>query len=181
MRGRILDPIFGLLERLVNIPTSRIYGVEAAIDWRPVEGLTANVSGTWIDSRINEFTGYNGTGVFADYSGLAFPFTPKWQVAADVQYKWPVSDRWTATVGTNVNYNSATNSTFGDPAILAINARTLVDLRAGVETEDGKFRVQLWGRNVFDKYYWNSTFQADTAWRMAGRPATYGISLGWRY
>jgi iron complex outermembrane receptor protein len=181
VRGRILDPIFGLLERLVNIPTSRIYGVEAAIDWRPVEGLTANVSGTWINSRINEFTGYNGTGVFADYSGSAFPFTPKWQVNADVQYKWPVNDRWNATVGTNVNYNSATNSTFGDPAILAINARTLVDLRAGVETEDGKFRVQLWGRNVFDKYYWNSTFQADTAWRMAGRPATYGISLGWRY
>jgi len=181
VRGRILDPIFGLLERLVNIPTSRIYGVEAAIDWRPVDGLTANLSGTWVHSRIDEFTGYNGTGVLADYSGSAFPFTPEWQVAADVQYKWPVNDRWNATVGTNVNYNSATNSTFGDPAILAINARTLVDLRAGVETEDGKFRVQLWGRNVFDKYYWNSTFQADTAWRMAGRPATYGISLGWRY
>lgn len=181
VRGRILDPIFGLLERLVNVPTSRIYGVEAAIDWRPIEGLTANLSGTWINSRINDFTGYNGTGVFADYSGSAFPFTPKWQATADVQYKWPVNDRWSATVGTNVNYNSATNSTFGDPAILAINARTLVDLRAGVETEDGKFRVQLWGRNVFDKYYWNSTFQADTAWRMAGRPATYGISLGWRY
>lgn len=181
VRGRILDPIFGLLERLVNIPTSRIYGVEAAIDWRPVDGLTATLSGTYVKSRIDEFTGYNGTGVFADYSGSAFPFTPKWQVGGDVQYKWPVNDRWNAVVGTNVNYNSATNSTFGDPAILAINARTLVDLRAGVETEDGKFRVQLWGRNVFDKYYWNSTFQADTAWRMAGRPATYGISVGWRY
>ncbi|MBN8843733.1 MAG: TonB-dependent receptor [Sphingomonadales bacterium] len=181
VRGRILDPIFGLLERLVNIPTSHIYGVEAAIDWRPVEGLTANLSGTYVKSRIDEFTGYNGTGVFADFEGSAFPFTPKWQLTGDVQYKWPVSDRWKAMIGTNVNYNSATNSTFGDPAILRINARTLVDLRAGVETEDGKFRVQLWGRNIFNEYYWNSTFQADTAWRMAGRPATYGISLGWRY
>jgi iron complex outermembrane receptor protein len=181
VRGRILDPIFGLLERLVNIPTSRIYGVEAAIDWRPVEGLTANLSGTYVKSRIDEFTGYNGTGVFADYEGSAFPFTPKWQLTGDVQYKWPVSDRWNAVIGTNVNYNSATNSTFGDPAILRINARTLVDVRAGVESEDGKLRVQLWGRNIFNEYYWNSTFQADTAWRMAGRPATYGISVGWRY
>jgi len=181
VRGRILDPIFGLLERLVNIPTSHIYGVEAAIDWRPVDGLTANLSGTYVKSRIDEFTGYNGTGVFADFEGSAFPFTPKWQLTGDVQYKWPVSDRWKAMIGTNVNYNSATNSTFGDPAILRINARTLVDLRAGVETEDGKFRVQLRGRNIFNEYYWNSTFQADTAWRMAGRPATYGISLGWRY
>lgn len=181
VRGRILDPIFGLLERLVNIPTSHIYGIEAAIDWRPVKGLTANLSGTYVKSRIDEFTGYNGTGVFADYEGSAFPFTPKWQATGDVQYKWSVSDRWNAVVGTNVNYNSATNSTFGDPAILRINARTLVDVRAGVETEDGKLRVQLWGRNIFNEYYWNSTFQADTAWRMAGRPATYGVSVGWRY
>ncbi|ALJ15429.1 TonB-dependent receptor [Sphingopyxis macrogoltabida] len=181
VRGRILDPIFGLLERLVNIPTSHIYGVEAAIDWRPVEGLTANLSGTYVKSRIDEFTGYNGTGVFADYEGSAFPFTPKWQLTGDIQYKFPVNDRWNGVVGTNVNYNSATNSTFGDPAILRINARTLVDVRAGVESEDGKLRVQLWGRNIFNEYYWNSTFQADTAWRMAGRPATYGISVGWRY
>jgi len=181
VRGRILDPIFGLLERLVNIPTSHIYGVEAAIDWRPVEGLTANLSGTYVKSRIDEFTGYNGTGIFADYEGSAFPFTPKWQLTGDIQYKFPVSERWNAVVGTNVNYNSATNSTFGDPAILRINARTLVYVRAGVESEDGKLRVQLWGRNIFNEYYWNSTFQADTAWRMAGRPATYGISVGWRY
>lgn len=181
VRGRILDPIFGLLERLVNVPKSHIYGVEAAIDWRPIEGLTANLSGTYVKSRIDEFTGYNGRGVFADYEGSAIPFTPKWQVNADVQYKWAVSDRWNAVVGTNVNYNSATNSTFGDPALLRINARTLVDLRAGIESEDGKLRFQLWGRNILNEYYWNSTFQADTAWRMAGRPATYGVSVGWRY
>lgn len=180
VRGRILDPIFGLLEVLVNVPKSHIYGAEAAIDWRPVPGLTANVSGTYVKSRIDEFTGYNGTGVFGDYEGSAFPFTPKWQVSGDLEYEWPVSDNWNAVVGTNINYNSATNSTFGDPDILRINARTLVDVRAGVETEDGTWRVQVWGRNVFDEYYWNSTFQADTAWRMSGQPATYGVSLGWR-
>ena len=54
-------------------------------------------------------------------------------------------------------------------------------MRAGVETQDGKLRAQLWGRNVFNTYYWNSTFQADTVWRMAGKPATYGITVGWRY
>ena len=181
LRGRILDPIFGLMERLVNVPKSHIYGAEIAVDWRPIDGLTANVSGTYIKSRVDEFTGYNGTGVYADFEGSAFPFTPKLQVTGDVQYKWPISERWNAMVGTNVNYNSDTNSTFGDPAILRINRRTLVDVRAGIETEDGKLRLQAWGRNVFDQYYWNSTFQADTAWRMAGRPATYGISVGWRY
>jgi len=46
---------------------------------------------------------------------------------------------------------------------------------------DGKLRVQVRGHNVFNTYYRNSTFQADTVWKMAGRPATYGVTLGWRY
>lgn len=182
VRGRILDPIFGLLEKLVNIPTSELYGAEAALTWTPRDtGLTTSLSGTWVKSRIKEFTGYNGTGAFGSFAGSAFPFTPEWQVMGDVQYEWPVNDRWDATVGVNGNYNSATNSTFGDPDVLSINARALFDVRAGVETKDGKLRAQLWGRNIFNKYYWNTTFQADTAWRMAGRPATYGVTLGWRY
>ena len=109
------------------------------------------------------------------------PFTPEWQFMADVDYRWSLNSRWDATVGVSGNYNSSTNSTFGDPEVLRINARTLFDVRAGVETQDGKLRAQLWGRNVFNTYYWNSTFQADTVWRMAGKPATYGITVGWRY
>lgn len=109
------------------------------------------------------------------------PFTPEWQFIADVDYRWSLNNRWDATVGGSANYNSATNSTFGDPAVLSINARTLVDLRAGLESPDGKLRLQLWGRNIFNSYYWHTTFQADTVWRMAGKPATYGITLGWRY
>ncbi|WP_179043324.1 TonB-dependent receptor [Sphingobium lactosutens] len=181
VRGRVLDPIFGLLEKLINVPKSEVYGAEWSLNWTPPGGFSANLAGTWVKGRIKEFSGYNGTGAFADYAGSKMPFTPEWQVNGDVQYKWPLNDRWSALVGASANYNSATNSTFGDPAILRINARTLVDLRAGVETEDGKLRVQLWGRNVFNEYYWNTTFQADTAWRMAGRPATYGVTVGWRY
>ena len=181
VRGRILDPIFGLMERLVNVPKSHVYGAEAAILWTPQNGLTASLSGTWLNAEIDEFSGYNGTGVDADWAGSPIPFTPKWQVMADVDYRWSLNSRWDATVGVSGNYNSSTNSTFGDPEVLRINARTLFDVRAGVETQDGKLRAQLWGRNVFNTYYWNSTFQADTVWRMAGKPATYGITVGWRY
>lgn len=181
VRGRILDPIFGLLEKLVNLPKSRLYGAEASVTWNPPGGLSASLAGTWIKSKIIEFSGYNGAGVDASYAGSKLPFTPEWQITGDVEYKWPLNERWQALVGVNGNYNSATNSTFGDPAVLRINARTLFDLRAGVETADGKLRVQVWGHNVFNTYYWNSTFQADTVWKMAGRPATYGVTLGWRY
>ena len=181
VRGRILDPIFGLMERLVNVPKSHVLGAEASVTVNPGNGLTASLAGTWLKAEIDEFSGYNGVGIDADWAGSPMPFTPEWQFIADVDYRWSLNNRWDATVGGSANYNSATNSTFGDPAVLSINARTLVDLRAGLESPDGKLRLQLWGRNIFNSYYWHTTFQADTVWRMAGKPATYGITLGWRY
>ena len=61
----------------------------------------------------------------------------------------------------------------------SVNPREMIDAKG--LADDGKLRVQVWGHNVFNTYYWNSTFQADTVWKMAGRPATYGVTLGWRY
>lgn len=181
VRGRIKDEIFGLLERLVNVPKSHIYGVEADLSWTPGNGFTGNLSGTWIKAEIDEFSGYNGVGIDADWSGSPMPFTPEWQIMGDVDYRWSLSSKWDANVGASGNYNSSTNSTFGSPDVLDIGSRALFDVRAGVESSDGRLRAQLWGRNIFNSYYWNTTFQADTVWKMAGRPATYGITLGWRY
>jgi outer membrane receptor protein involved in Fe transport len=40
VRGKIFDFIFGTLDALVNVPKSRIWGLEADVGIRPVEGLT---------------------------------------------------------------------------------------------------------------------------------------------
>src|SRR3546814_4987763 len=53
-----------------------------------------------------------------------------------------------------------------------INARTLVDLSAGIATTDGRWRAGLWGKNVLNKYYWTNAIQAyDNIMRYAARPA----------
>ena len=64
--------------------------------------------------------------------------------------------------------------------MLYIPSRTLVDLRAGVE--QGAWRVQFWGRNVFNKYYWTgSSHVNDVLYRYAGMPATYGVTVSYRF
>jgi iron complex outermembrane recepter protein len=55
-------------------------------------------------------------------------------------------------------------------------AYALVDLRAGFEHSG--WRVELWGRNVMDRFY--TTFAervTDTVIRTVGMPVTYGISV----
>ncbi|MFD2579234.1 TonB-dependent receptor domain-containing protein [Novosphingobium colocasiae] len=51
VRGRLLDPIFGGLETLVNIPKSRIAGFEADVTVRPTSGLTLSGAVTYLSSK----------------------------------------------------------------------------------------------------------------------------------
>jgi outer membrane receptor protein involved in Fe transport len=63
-----------------------------------------------------------------------------------------------------------------------IDAYTLVNLRAGLEGSDHKWRMELWGKNVFNKYYWTNISSAtDTLSRYTGMPATYGVTVTFRH
>jgi len=61
-------------------------------------------------------------------------------------------------------------------------SQALLDLRTGVDTASGRWRVWLWGKNVTDKYYWiHAEKITDTVARVAGMPATFGISVSSRF
>jgi len=181
--GTYIDPIFGDLTKLVTIPKSRVIGFEASANWRPVPGLTINPAVTLADSKIlGQFSNYNPQGVYASFVGESFTYSPKWQGNTNVEYRWSISHALDAFVGGNASYQSSTNAAFGDLPVYYLKAYTLVDLRAGIESKSGVYRVSLWGSNVFNTYYWTNAqrgFDFDT--RYAGRPASYGVSLSYRF
>lgn len=59
LRGRILDQIFGPLDALVQVPESRVKGAELELIVQPTQGLTLKLAGTYLDSKITEFVGFN--------------------------------------------------------------------------------------------------------------------------
>ena len=181
--GRILDPLFGPLLKLVNVPRSRITGAEMQLAWAPIHRLLLSAGVSYIDSHVlDNFTNYNSNGDVQNFNNESFPNTPKWQVVAAVDYSHPINDRLTAFVGGNVAYQSRTNSELGDLPLLALKAYTLIDLRAGIETSDGAWRFSVWGRNIGNVYYWTAASRdTDTTTRFAGMPATYGVALSYRF
>ncbi|MBF7014433.1 TonB-dependent receptor [Novosphingobium resinovorum] len=182
LRGRILDQIFGPLDALVQVPKSRVKGAELEVVIQPADGLHLNVAGTYLDTEITRFTGFNQSGELADFSGARFPFSPKWSVVADAGYDFPLTPSMQGFVGASANYNSRTTASIGDIPQLEIRAYTLVDLRAGVHAPDDSWRFSVWGRNVFNKYYWTSAFQTQDVYvRYTGRPATYGATFSYRF
>lgn len=180
--GKILDPVFGPLIRLVNVPKSKIDGAELELTWTPVRGLKIGAGGSYIKSRIlDNYTGFDATGALRNFGGESFPNTPEWQLIGNVDYKWPISDNLDASIGSGVTYQSQTNSQLGELPLLDTKSYALVDLRASVGAQDGSWKFSIWGRNVGNVYYWTAAnANLDTTVRFAGMPATYGATLSLR-
>ncbi|MBB5685883.1 TonB-dependent receptor [Sphingobium boeckii] len=182
LRSKLIDGTFGVLDAIINIPKSHLQGAEIELQARPVTGLSFGFAMTYIDSKIDRYIGVNAGGVTADFAGSSVPFTPKWQGSANMRFDIPMSDSVNLFGGTQLTYRSATNAIVGETPLYAIDDYALVDLQFGLESADDRWKVMLWGKNVTNEYYWNNVVAGqDTVVRYAARPATYGITLGYKY
>ena len=178
LRGSELDPVFGPLEALVSIPKSHVEGVEVQLNARPTERLTLDTSATYLDTKIDQFTGFDALAHFGNQAGTPFPFSPKWQSITNIDYRFPLSPGMKGFVGASLTYNSQTYSGVGALNLMRIDSFTLLDLRAGLDFGNGRYRVWTWGKNVTDEYYWTNVFANGNAIaRFVGRPATFGVSF----
>lgn len=183
-----VDPIFGPLIRVANIPNSRVYGFDADVVLNPVTGLTFRAAATYASSKVGSyadgspFTGFDVFGAPAQLTGNPFNLAPEWIVVSDAEYRRPVSSKLEAFAGASLTYNSSTYADLADSPSLALRAFNTVDLRAGVGSMDGRWQAMAFVRNVGDKYYWTyAASGADSILRMPAMPRTYGLTLSFKY
>ncbi len=204
IRGKLLDATFGGLDALINIPKSRIYGAEADITVRPVEGLTINGAVTYLNSKITENPPLaRRNNIYAqvdNFIGDPLPFTPKWSGVVNVDYRRQIQSGGSVFLGASVNARSRSDAAIGANRIpfpysatsftrpglggnvFNIKGYATVDGRIGYEAADESWKVMLWGKNIFDKYYWTTVIPSnDSQARFAGMPATYGITMGFAF
>jgi outer membrane receptor protein involved in Fe transport len=129
---------------------------------------------------------YNQAGYTGDFKGSALPFTPKFSATADAQYDWKTGSGLKPFLGGSIVYVGKNNGTFETEVLKAddfeFRSYATVDLRAGISSSDDKWRITLFGRNVFNKYYNTTIFSGiDTQYRFAGMPATYGVAVRLRF
>ena len=194
LRAKTPQPPFGIQDALVNIPRSSIRGVEATALIRPNSQLTVNVSASYLKATIDEFVGINGIGQAGNFAGTDMPFTPRYQFAVNPVWNFPLRDGVTGSLGANLSYRSdaitvvggatdlGTEITFAGHPVARIDDYALLDLQAGIDFQEGRYRLALFGKNVLNTYYWTNAYKiADIIARQAGRPATYGITASVRW
>lgn len=197
--GTIVDPVLGPLGGLTNIPKARVYGAELQIQAAPVKGLTISAAAGYTRTDVlGHYTDTNDLGNTVDFHKTDLANAPRWQVNGTARYQWAVSERIDMFVGGSLTYRSSSQTVLGEisPAQVAaaypgylgelsgeqVDGYTLVDLSTGVESANGKWRAYVWGRNVFNKTYaLTNRFGIDTAMDYMGKPATYGVTVGFKY
>ena len=183
IRGKVVDPIFDVLDTLINVPKSRVTGAEADLTVRPAYGFTLTASVTYLDSKVltdggTPFVGptaygnsctVNGNPGPCDFTGSELPFTPKWSYSLGADYRHELS-AGTIILGADLRGQSSSVSTLNGRSIdfrtlpqdrnadfvdqpFVIPSYAVVDARIGYEFADGRFKIMAWGKNVFDKYY----------------------------
>lgn len=205
VRGRLIDPlgIFGALEALVNIPKSRVLGVEAQAVIRPSDGFTLNLGATYLDTKVSKsFLNFDPFANRIDFKGMRFPFSPKFSSTFDAQYEWGVSTDKKAFIGASGSYRSQVRTTFFRPEAVAtvpsdpvnlpgarvpgdifeLPGYALFDVRLGLADADDKWRVSIWARNLLDKFYRTASIRAtDNIYGYAGMPRTIGVTASYKF
>ncbi len=198
LRTRYNDPVFGVLDILANIPKSSIRGFEIEATVNPTRGLTVSTAFTWLDGSIDKYVGDDtedgpaALGTKKSFAGSPIPYTPKYQISTNVDYKFDIGDRLRGFVGANLNMRSSSIASIGGrnpvgavaevPLIYRIDSYATLDGQIGVDTADGRYRFMLWAKNLTNSYYFNNSIIAyDTIARFAAMPRTFGFSARARF
>jgi len=108
LRSKRIDPTFGIIDVIVNIPKSHIQGAEVEINALPARGLSLGLAATYIDSKIDQYSGVNAGGLVANFAGSAIPFTPSQQYGGNARYEYPVAQSISAFISAQLTYRSKT-------------------------------------------------------------------------
>jgi iron complex outermembrane recepter protein len=112
---------------LQNAPKAKIYGIDASLEFEPIENLTVRANGTWLHARYGDNFIFTGTGVnpaapgltsyadpllnltnaaqVQDLSGLQMPRAPDFTANLGIDYNVPMGEGGLRFAG-NVKYTT---------------------------------------------------------------------------
>lgn len=176
------DPIYTALARLDNVPKSKAYGIEGELTVRPTSTITLIGNALWLKTRVDGYVGINAAGQPQDFDGAGFIYSPEWTVSGTALLDQPIGNGLNLTANTNVRYQSRQTTIFEVNPLYDIDPYTVVNAGLGIKAEDDSWSLGIWGRNLFDKYYWNAVASnANIVVRFPGQVRTYGATASFRF
>jgi iron complex outermembrane receptor protein len=108
-------------------------------------------------------------------------------MSPDLQYSVLIAKEWavgnSSILDAAIDYSFTDSTTGGTQPSDATEDYGVANARIGYGSNDGKWRVLLWGRNITDEYYYPAAYQGGNGpfIRVNGMPRTWGITLDYKF
>lgn len=168
---------FGEVLRISNAPESENYGFEAELITNPIEGLSLFFALSHVKTEFNEFV-RPSTG--QDLKGNDNVYAPEWKFTGVASYEWPVNLGTEGIMAASINWSWTDEvwHTVENNPLLTADEHWIAGARLSFTTQDDKFEVALWSRNLTDESYRVTSFDLHGAgWITAvpNPPRTFGV------
>ena len=156
-----------------------IYGVESELWWAPVENLDIKLGVTWLDTEQKSVV-TSPFDISERLDGNELPYAPEFSANGLVRYEAPIGGNWSFYGQFDFTTRSSHWAESTNVNVSKLDGYTLLNASAGVVSEQGRWSIGIWCKNLADKEYLqyvNDLQGLGSILRTPGIPRTYGISL----
>lgn len=175
------DPAGGTL--LANLGESEVKGVEFEVVVAPLDGLTFNIGGSYVDTKTTKFTLPTALAPYVGTTSIPFNYTPETSFIAGARYEMQLDNGLAEQVVFNANYYWTDDIPYVESMLPSYS---LTNLRVDFNrVAHSALDVGLFVRNAFDKDYMTTgnvsgAFIGQTV-GLFGPPRMYGVELRYAF
>ncbi|HUB84084.1 MAG TPA: TonB-dependent receptor, partial [Rhizomicrobium sp.] len=150
---------------LSNAGSLQTKGIEADVEVQPADGLVLSGNAAYTQAQFVNFVsncypgqtaaeGCVGTPAHQSLAGATLSNAPKFTYTLNADYDFPVPS-FDKTGYVHVSYHHTSNVQYSnnqDPNTIQ-KAYGLFDASAGLETNDGRYALSVFVKNLFDQHY----------------------------
>ena len=169
-----------LVQSLVNLPKSRIVGVELDLQARATDALGFSAAVGYTDSEVRE-----GSSQGIDISGNRLISAPSLTVSTAVDWSIPLGQWGAADARVDAAYASKQYYDLLNRASTVQDAYWLMNSRIRLHPEDDRYGVALWAKNLTNTFYRTGRYDAMDGfgyiYNHVNEPRTYGVTVDVRF
>lgn len=164
---------------ITNAGVAEISGGELEFVWQPLAGLVLSSGLSVLDTELTDFNSSDPVEV-AKFVGNQLPDAPELTINAKASYEWAISSNYLMKTQLDVAYSGETYRDIDNSEALMVDSYSIWNTRIELSTENGRWSLGAWVRNLADEEYITSSFfgfGGPNLRQMYGLPRTFGIDL----
>lgn len=163
-----------------NAAGAESMGAEVSFSLVPAPGFNINGNIGYLDIEYKGFVAdLTGDGVETDNSALDLVRAPKWDLSLGASYAFELADLGSLTLGARFSHTSRLALTTPNDVGFVRDPLSTLDAQAVWESDDGRYRFALWGKNLSNNVERLGGTPVATLFAFAAptQPRQYGATL----